>query len=348
MWPLNDIIALSLRRTLTARSIISTVDKSDSLEDALVCLAMNNSLFDDANAMRSAATEIQLQCEAQCISIISYWDSTYPSGLRTLASPPVVLYAKGKLEMDSIPAIGVVGTRSCSVQYGVQVTTSFVRSWVQAGCCIVSGLASGIDSLAHRACLDNMGYTVAVVASGLDRILPTTAQSLSRDIVDAKGCIISEYPCGQPALPSFFPQRNRIISGLSQAVVVIESRNTGGALITAEFARSQNRLLFAVPGPVNSSRSAGTNMLIESGAARMALSPESILKAMNIAPQQKHVTEKVSERAILILEAISEHPSPPDAIASTTGLPTPDVFTELLDLELKGLVMCRSGKYERR
>ncbi len=191
-------------------------------------------------------------------------DKQYPPQLREIAYPPKQLYLRGNLNND-IPMLAVVGSRNNS-SYGEAITKSLCSDLIKAGFGIVSGLAYGIDSIAHKTALDQGGYTVAVMAGGLHDIYPRGRKGLGEDIVKQSGALVSEYPSGTEPKRQYFAIRNRIISGLSIGVIVIEAAESSGSLITAKFALEQNRQVMAVPGNSNSELSQGTNELIRQGA----------------------------------------------------------------------------------
>ncbi len=192
-------------------------------------------------------------------------DREFPAVLRNLPQPPPRLYVQGRVELLERPGIAVVGTRQHSV-YGRDATASFVVGLVRAGYTIISGLARGIDSIAHRTALEAGGDTVAVLGTGLDVPYPPEHEDLFRAIVE-RGCLVTEFPPGTPPLKYHFPQRNRIIAGLARGVLVVEAPEKSGAMITAEYALEEGKEVFAVPGPIHNPTSVGTNRLIQDGAA---------------------------------------------------------------------------------
>lgn len=215
------------------------------------------------------------------VRLVTIYDAGYPENLKTIADPPPVLYVKGDLKEEDKISLAVVGSRYPSF-YGLSSAEKFSGALVSLGVTVVSGMARGIDTCAHRAALKNGGRTIAVMGSGFNRIYPEENGSLAEDI-SKQGCVISEFPmeCGPVAYN--FPQRNRIISGLSLGVLVVEAADNSGALITADFALEQGREVFAVPGKIDSRLSAGTNKLIREG-ARLALGIEDILDELNLKP----------------------------------------------------------------
>ncbi len=274
------------------------------------------------------------------ISLLT-WDSpTYPSYLREVDSPPPLLYVVGSLEEIDRWAVAVVGTRRVT-SYGRQVTEELVAALVQNGVTIVSGLARGIDAIAHRTALQHGGRTIAVLGSGPDNIYPPEHRDLAREIVRGHGAVITEYPLGTAPDAGNFPPRNRIISGFALGVVVVEAGDPSGALITAQFAMEQGRDVFAVPGNINSIASKGTNLLIQQG-AKLVTCAEDILEELNLALVLEHTAVQLAlpetaEEAALFPH-LSGQPVHVDALCRATGLPSSVVSGTLTLLELKGVV----------
>lgn len=213
------------------------------------------------------------------IEVLTWDDQNYPRKLLEIDQPPPVLYSRGKLKSEDDWAIAIVGTRRMTV-YGRQVTQDLGTILAAKGVTVVSGLARGIDSIAHNAALDAGGRTLAVLGCGVDIIYPPENRKLYERILES-GAVISEYPPGTFPESSNFPPRNRIISGLSQATVVVEAGETSGALITASFAANQGREVFAVPGNILAPQSMGCNRLIRDG-ARILLNPNDVLEMLNL------------------------------------------------------------------
>lgn len=193
-------------------------------------------------------------------------DGSYPAMLRQIDDPPITLYVRGDWQACfELPGVAVIGSRSCST-YGINSAEMLSRDLASHGICIISGLARGIDTAAHRGAIAGGGRTVAVVGTGLDSIYPKENAKLVLDIIESGGAVITQFPLGTPPLPENFPYRNRIISGLSYGVLVVEASERSGSLITARLAAEQNREVLAVPGNITSGRSYGTNYLIKAGA----------------------------------------------------------------------------------
>ena len=275
------------------------------------------------------------------ITLLS-WDSPdYPSYLREVDSPPPLLYVVGGLEDIDRWAVAVVGTRRVT-PYGRQVTQELVSGLVRNGVTIISGLARGIDALAHKTALDHGGRTIAVLGSGPDNIYPPEHRDLARQIVRDRGAVISEYALGTEPEARNFPPRNRIISGLSLGVVVVEAGERSGAGITAQFALEQGREVFAVPGNVNSPSSRGTNRLIQKGEAKLIVKAEDVLEELNLSMVFEHTAAQqalpeTAEEAALF-EYLSGEPVHVDALSRATGLSSQEVSSTLTLLELKGIV----------
>lgn len=217
------------------------------------------------------------------VALVPLGGAAYPAALATIATPPRFLYVRGKLTPDDVQAVAVVGARSCT-SYGRRVAQRLGQELAQAGCTVVSGLARGIDGAAHRGALDAGGRTVAVLAGGLTKIYPPEHADLADKIVAAGGALITEVPMRMEPMAGMFPARNRIISGLSRGIVLVEAAEKSGALITARHAAEQGREVFAIPGPVDSAASAGALQLLRQG-AKLARHARDVLDDLNgIAP----------------------------------------------------------------
>lgn len=275
------------------------------------------------------------------------WDSPeYPSYLRQAPGAPPVLYVMGRITEADRWAVAVVGTRRLT-SYGRQVTQELVSGLVQQGITIISGLARGIDGIAHQTTVKMGGRTIAVLGSGLDHIYPAEHRRLAQQIVDQQqGAIVSEYALGVQPEARNFPPRNRIISGLSAGVLVVEAGERSGALITAQFALEQNREIFAVPGYITSPASKGTNRLIQEG-AKLVTSVQDILDELNMSMVSERVAVQMalpeSAEEALLLQKLSAEPLHIDEISRLSGLPTATVSSTLTLMELKGMVLQVGG-----
>lgn len=281
------------------------------------------------------------------IKTITLNDPDYSRLLRDIFSPPQKLFYQGALQADPHP-LAVVGTRRLSA-YGAEVTGKIVRPLARAGICIVSGLALGIDACAHQAALDAGGRTIAVLGSGLDRpsFYPSANWRLTQDIIASGGLIMSEYPPGTPALAAYFPQRNRIVAGISRGVLVIEAPPKSGALITARLALEEGREIFAVPGPITSPNSYGPNWLIKKGAIPVTEAAD-ILELWDLEEKTKEIktitADTVEEAGILKL--LQTAALPLDEITRQTGLSVATAAACLTLMEMRGLIKNINGKYQ--
>ena len=267
----------------------------------------------------------------------------YPPLLRELHDAPPGLFLRGAGENELLvrPSVAIVGARACS-SYGAQVARLLGRELGAAGLVVVSGLARGVDSEAHRGALESGGVTVAVLGCGVDRDYPAAHAQLASRICEA-GLVLSEYAPGVEPAPWRFPARNRIIAGLAAATVIVEARERSGALITADFALEAGREVFAVPGEITSSLSAGTNALIRLGATPLT-STGDVLDALGIAAPDVPAPE-VGENATVVLGALADRPAGADELARTTGLDAAAVATALAELELAGAVAEADGLF---
>jgi DNA processing protein len=266
-------------------------------------------------------------------------DPSYPFRLKEIYDYPPVLYIRGNLPSEDATCLAVVGTRRPTI-YGRQVTEEIVTDLARSKIIIVSGLARGIDSVAHRTALDAEGKTMAVFASGLDIVYPAENAKLAQAIME-HGALISEYPPGVRPKAERFPLRNRIMSGLSLGVLVVEAGEGSGALITAHQAVEQNREVFAIPGSILSPASKGTNRLIQEG-AKLVRNCSDILEELNlsiVAPQQLEIKEfqPADEAESVILKQLTPEPCHIDEICRRSGLPMPELSSTLAMLELKGV-----------
>jgi DNA processing protein len=282
--------------------------------------------------------------QSKGIVVITSQEDNYPNRLKEIDQPPPVIYVRGELTDDDFWAVAIVGTRRVTA-YGRQVTDELATYLTQNGVTIISGMARGVDAIAHQAAIRAGGRTIAVLGSGVDRIYPPEHRSLSDQIIN-QGAIVSDYAPGTPPDSSNFPPRNRIISGLSMAVVVIEAAETSGALITAGFAGDQGRDVFAVPGNILAPQSKGTNRLIQQGAHPL-LSGRDLLDTLNLTRvnEQRIVRHAIPVDATeaKVLNVLGREPLHVDEIRSQTGLAIESVSAALVMMELKGMVQQVGG-----
>ena len=279
------------------------------------------------------------------IKTINIQDKNYPKLLKEIKDPPEILYVRGEILPDD-SFFAVVGTRMAS-SYGKQVALEIAGDLAEAGLTIVSGMAPGIDTFCHQAALERKKRTIAVLGTGVDEksIYPQSNLKLAEKILKTGGALISEYPPGTPGSKFTFPQRNRIISGLSLGVLVVEAKQKSGALITAHHAFSQNRKVFAVPGPIHSSNSKGPHYLIKKG-AKLAENANDILRELNLPFPRFHLGKEIkgeNEGENLILGVLKEGALDVDKIIEKTNLPASKVASTLAILEIKGKVRNLGG-----
>ncbi|MFC1622513.1 DNA-processing protein DprA [Patescibacteria group bacterium] len=282
------------------------------------------------------------------ISIINLYSDKYPKLLQEIYDLPAILYYRGtwQTEQDEF-SLAIVGTRKIS-NYGKQTTFEITQELTQAGLVIVSGLALGVDALAHETCLKNKGRTIAVLGGGLDKecIYPSYNKHLAEKIIANGGLLVSEYPPGMRPLRINFPQRNRIVSGLCKGVLVTEAPEKSGALLTARNALDQNREVFAMPGSIYNINSLGPNNLIKMG-AKLVLSAEDVLETLDLGLIKEFVeTKKIvpdSKEEAEILKHLSHEPVHVDSLARLTSLETNVINSTMTLMEMKGRVKNLGG-----
>jgi DNA processing protein len=293
----------------------------------------------------------------QKVSIITYQDELYPQKLLNVYDRPPFIYVLGNLSKDDIN-IAIVGSRLAST-YGKYTTERISRELALKGITVVSGMARGIDSAAHRGAITAHGRTIAILGSGLDVIYPPENKKLFADIIQ-NGAVISEFPLGTPPRSSNFPARNRVISGMSYGVVIVEAGEKSGSLITARLALEQGREVFAVPGSIDAAGSRGTHKLIKQG-AKLIENTDDILE--EILPQIERTTalkspavyvpeeipverlESLNDVEQKIIDFVSQNRIHIDDLISHTGLTSADILSELTKMELKGIIQQHPGKF---
>jgi DNA processing protein len=313
-----------------------------------------------AASMQSADVDAELQLmERHQVRLLALGSPEYPAALTELPDRPPLLYLRGTLEERDAKAVALVGSRHCTA-YGRKVTERLAAGLVRAGYTIISGLARGIDGAAHKAALQAGGRTLAVLAGGLTRIYPPEHADLARD-VEAAGGLLTEATMTQEPMAGMFPQRNRIISALARGIVIVEAAEKSGALITARHAGEQGRTLFAVPGPVDSTASSGTNALIREGAI-LVRGVEDVLEELEgirataatatpaavTIPPTPSVPAGLDENQRRIWEQLAEQPRYLDELTQKLGLPVAQISGTLLLLEMRKIVRRLPGnRFER-
>ena len=302
---------------------------------------------------RNFGDDVQLQLSRLNKSearIVTYWDKEFPENLKKIYDPPVMLFVRGELSSSDKYSIAVVGTRNPTT-YGKHVAEKFSAEIAEYGIVVVSGLARGIDTIAHMTTVRSGGRTIAVLGSGVDVIYPSENKRLAGQIL-ISGAIISEYYMGSKPDAVNFPRRNRIISGISLGTILIETDVNGGAMITASFALDQNREVFAVPGQVFERKGHGTNKLIKEGRAKLVEDITDVVEELHykLKPILKDQPKPQSRLQLSIFEqkifdVLSEEPVHVDILAEKCKASTSDILVQLLALELKGVVKQLPGKY---
>lgn len=292
-------------------------------------------------------SELNLLHKLNC-KVVTYWDEEYPELLRNIYYPPLILYLAGNIEKCDQTGVAIVGTRK-PTNYGIQQAEKFASELSKKGITVISGLARGVDSYAHSSALNSNGRTIAVIGSGIDVIYPPENARLFKKISE-QGAIVSEFEPGTKPDAQNFPRRNRIISGLSLGVLIIETKQNGGAMQTAAYALDQNREIFALPGNVNSPQSEGPNLLIQKGEAKLVLTAEDIIEELGVKLGHEKKTEKRTRQIALslfeekILEALGNEALHIDIIADKASMNTSECLVHLLSLEFKGLIKQLPGK----
>jgi DNA processing protein len=328
-----------MRLKLMLGSLVGIEEAWHASTEDLQTIGLGQKIIEDFIRIRS---ELDLDAEIEQIyshgfKVISWDSEDYPVRLKEIDTPPPVLYVWGELDPNDRWAVAIVGTRRMT-SYGESVTQELASALAMNGITIISGMARGIDGVAHRTALANGGRTIAVLGSGLDQLYPPEHRRLAKEISE-HGAVLTDYPLGTKPEARNFPPRNRIISGLALVVVIIEAGEGSGALITAHFAVDQGREVFAVPGKINSRTSIGTNKLIRDGAIPL-LSVEDVLEALNfdVIVRQEVISEFMPEDDVerMVYEKLSFEPIHVDSIQAACGLPVSKITASLAMLELKG------------
>jgi DNA processing protein len=311
----------------------------------------------------AATLELERVRAIEGADVLALDDGAYPALLREIPDPPVTLYVRGRWrECLDAPSVGVVGSRRCST-YGQNVAHALARDLASRGVTVVSGLARGIDAAAHRGALEAGGRTVAVLGTGVDEVYPRDHRKLAEEILERGGALVTQFPLGTPPVAENFPYRNRIISGLSLGVVVVEAAENSGSLITARLAMEQNREVYAVPGNITSRNSFGTNYLIKGAGAKLVQQWQDVvaefppeLAAALLPPAVKgRGAERRKDEATLpsglseaergVLRFVStDEPAHIDELALRSGLAVSELSGLLLGLEMRELIRQLPGK----
>ena len=321
--------------------IISCMQSYNARKKAFESVENPRALYSDY----SAADEIIEKCNKTNVGILTILDKEYPEKLKNIYDPPFVLYYKGNVNLLNRPRkLAVVGTRRMTV-YGKNVLANFIPEFVESGLVIVSGLARGVDSVGHRMCLDLGGETIAVVANGLDICYPPENLSLENEIAQ-RGLVISEYPLGSKSLQYHFPERNRIISALSDGVFIPEAGENSGSLITADCAVEQGREVFVVPGSIFSQQSKGCNAKIKELQATCVLTPQDVTDALGVFAQssdKKYIQLNIEQQSVM--ETLKDGCMHFYDIIAKTGMSMGQLPSVLTELEIMGLIRKIQGNF---
>ncbi|MDP2145009.1 MAG: DNA-processing protein DprA [Gallionella sp.] len=279
--------------------------------------------------------------------IVTLADADYPQALLNIPDPPLLLYVKGRLDLLNRPALAVVGSRNATPQ-GLNNAEAFSRTLSEAGLCIVSGLAHGVDAAAHRGALKGSGSSIAVVGTGLDRIYPAANRDLAHALA-TEGTIVSEFPLGTPPLAANFPRRNRIISGLGVGTLVVEASVQSGSLITARLALEQGRDVFAIPGSIHAPQSKGCHRLIKQG-AKLVEAAQDILEELGVLtmPTASAEASAATDNEPALLIHMGFDPIDLDTLIALSGLTMAELSAMLLTLELDGRISTLPGGLYQR
>ena len=351
---LSAVSGISGNRWLEMARALRETDDAASLLASSGLSEQQIQQFHHLPSQQIAATEAWLNGSASH-HLLTALDDNYPDALREIHRFPALLYIQGDPALLSSVQLAMVGSRHCS-HYGRRWGEWFGQQLAQSGLTITSGLARGIDGIAHRAALDVEGKTVAVLGSGLQRLYPKHHRALAEEIVEKGGAVISEFPLTMPPQAINFPRRNRIISGLSRGVLVVEATIKSGSLVTARYALEQNRNVYALPGALGNPGSAGTHWLIQQGALLVA-HPDDIIEdlrtLLNWLPFTQHeaiYSEGIDDVPLPFAEVLAnvgDEVTPVDVVAERAGQPVPVIAAQLLELELAGWIAAVPGGYVR-
>lgn len=329
--------------SLIFKATYNELIKIDSINDKSAKILKE---FDFSSVQDKVDEQLNL-IEKFNVNVISFWDNNYPNNLKNISYPPVLLFTRGDVSLLKNNSVAVIGTRT-PTKYGEESAQYFAANLVKAGLAVTSGLAYGIDTIAHRSAIAEKGKTISVFGTGINVIYPKENSKLVDSILE-DGLIVSEYLMNTTPIAQNFPARNRIIAGLSLAILLIESGSKGGGMITAKFALDQAKFVFAVPGNINSSKSKGTNLLIKNSEAQLVQSIDDILVELNLCPVSQNAPKKdlskLSQSEKKVMSIISIDPVHVDKISDETGLDPSETLVTLLGLELESLIRKLPGNF---
>lgn len=347
----KTLLALSCVEELSLKKktvLLDTIDVDEiGTEDAkdIVFKILGDDHATDFYKKLQSVDDIVEDLKKRDVHYITCYDDEYPEQLAEVYDRPLLLFVKGNVSTLKKRCISVVGTRR-PTRYGAKVAEEFSREFAKAGLCIVSGFARGIDSIAHKACVENGCETVAVFACGLDVVYPAEHRGLMDSVLANGGAIVSEYPMGTKPLQYHFPERNRIVSGLGEAVFLPQAATKSGSLITIRLAIEQGKDIFIVPSNIYDEESAGNNELLREMPHALVIKPEDVLDAM-------HISREVVEKKTIeldftqnqILEYLKDEERHVEDLIELTGLNVSELTSVLFDLEIEGLIVKTAGNY---
>lgn len=340
--PLSDRKKILLRERISSGEIIYYIEEKE-LQKQKYLTAEDIRMIREAKNIWDLEGEYE-RLQKMGIRFVSFFSDEYPEKLRNVYNPPYALYVKGNLPDDKAPAIAVVGARKCSA-YGEKYALKYAEELAGCGVQIISGLALGIDGISQRGALNAGGNTFAILGCGVDICYPRSHIGLYMDILERGGGIISEQIPGTPALAMYFPMRNRIISGLSDAVLVMEAKEKSGSLITADTAMEQGRDVYALPGPVGNVLSMGCNRLIKQGAG-ILLSPKELIADLSFSYKNslQNLHRNIEEKEImlestekLVYSVLDFEPKNLACLSGEADIPVLELMSILISLQLKGI-----------
>ncbi|MBP1927373.1 DNA processing protein [Sedimentibacter acidaminivorans] len=306
-------------------------------------------LYNLSKTKKGFGEKLYIKLKEESAFLVTYFDDEYPKKLKNIDGAPYILYYKGNLESVSNTSVAIVGSRKAT-EYGMWAAEKFTKELSELGVTIISGLANGIDTVAHKTAIKYNAHTIGVIGCGIDLVYPKKNEALYQKIIDYNGAVISEYPFGMQPMPSNFPDRNRIISGLSDGVLVIEAQEKSGTLITAGHAANQGREIFAVPGNIDSLFSKGTNLLIKDGAKIVTCVADIIeeipelRKVIDNNKKEKNNNLILNDDELKIVKLLLLNISTLYEMSDNTDMEIGEILGVLTILELKGIVRKASGE----
>ncbi len=354
--PLRAWVSLGLIKGLGsdgARKLLAALGSPEAILAAAPATLKPYVRSNVISALQAGADPAALDATAQWLQdpqnhIVTLADADYPQALLNIPDPPILLYVKGRLDLLNQPALAVVGSRNATPQ-GRQNAEAFSQTLSDAGLCVVSGLAQGIDAAAHIGALRGRGSSIAVVGTGLDRVYPAAHRELAHQLAE-QGAMISEFPLGTPPLPANFPRRNRIISGLALGCLVVEASLQSGSLITARLAMEQGREVFAIPGSIHAPQSKGCHTLIKQG-AKLTEAAQDVLEelaAVFTSPAPAATVDRPAATDDDFLAQLGFDPVDLDTLSARSGLTISALSAILFALELEGRVQLLPGNLYQR